>query len=117
MQTTGFSTFAGVKASGARFVDHSALTSNGAIQRISLYYGKTSGCLRGIKAVYGTPAAPVPGVVGNSVNSAESVLKLADGEAITKAEYIAVKCVSSLQRGQAVTAAPAAAASVVWCSC
>jgi hypothetical protein len=88
--TSGYTSFFGAKASGAKFVDHSNLVHLGPVKSVSLFYSKSAGCLRGAKVVI-AGTTNLPGVVGTAVNTTEIVLKLSPGEFINKAEVKAEK--------------------------
>jgi hypothetical protein len=82
--------FGGAVRSGAAIVDHTSLASNGRISRVALFFSKPAGCLKGIKAGFGS-SPPTPGIIGNAVNATEHALKLEDGEVLVRAEYKADK--------------------------
>lgn len=84
-----YSKFVGTKKSGAKYVDHTQLSSKGNIVQVSLYYNKVAGCLRGAKAAFGDK--PTPGMIGSSANTTEAALKLKGGEYVTKVDYKATK--------------------------
>lgn len=85
----GASSFIGIKQHGSVTVDHSSLSDKGPITRVSLYYSRDQGCLKAVKAAFGSP--PTPGVIGNTAGTTERALKLDAGEHIVKAEYKAGK--------------------------
>ncbi|KAF8059416.1 hypothetical protein HT031_005221 [Scenedesmus sp. PABB004] len=90
----GVSPFIGTKQSGAKFVDHAPLAARGPLVQVSLYFSKPSGCLRGAKVAFSSATgAPLPGMLGVSANTTEAALKMHPGEAVTKAEYKAGKCI------------------------
>lgn len=67
-------------------MDHTGLAAQGPLRQVSLYYSPAAGCLRGAKVSYASPSGPVPGMLGNSINTSEAALKLNDGEAVTAIE-------------------------------
>ncbi|KAF8055843.1 hypothetical protein HT031_006618 [Scenedesmus sp. PABB004] len=113
-RASGPVTAVGVLRGGAAVLDHTPLLADsGPLVGLSLYFSPDLGCVRGAKAVHGRPGAPpAPGMLGSSAGARETALKLAPGEAITRVEAKARKCIEYVRlttsAGRSVAAGTAA---------
>lgn len=96
-RVTGMSRYFGIKTAACKYMDQVPMVGKARVAAVTMYYNKSSGCLRGVQVTYNHISHPTSfftsvllgSAVSSSTNVVVKTLKLGLREAVVKAEVYA----------------------------